>query len=119
MMRKKRSSATPWRAQQQSQTDAQARESNKGHQAPPSGGICDRRLCTAIARSAETEVRLAPSSGEAQQHHEQVDKVEVERQCGDHRLATRGGFIIRAVVHRLDSLGVVSGQAGKHADTYD
>ena len=38
---------------------------------------------------------LAPASGEAQHHHEQVDEVEVERQGGDHGLAARRSFIIR------------------------
>src|SRR5829696_7921322 len=50
---------------------------------------------------------LAPVADQAQQHHEQVDEVEVERQRAHHGLAAERAVVIHRAVHLLDALGIV------------
>ena len=61
--------------------------------------------------------RLFAVAEQLQQHQEQVDEVEVEAQ-GAHDGLLGGNFTrVAFVVHFLDLLGVVGGQAGKHQNT--
>src|SRR5580704_13428057 len=48
---------------------------------------------------------------EAQHEQEQVDEVEIERQCPHHRLAADDGTILLRIVHLLDPLRVPRGEA--------
>src|SRR4051794_2492394 len=56
---------------------------------------------------------VAPVPGEAQQHHEQVDEIEVERQRADDRIGP-GAAVRHRQRHRLEPLRIVSGQAREH-----
>src|SRR6516164_11557453 len=69
--------------------------------------------------NAAASTLLASAAGQAQQHHEQVDKVEVERQCADDSLAACGSCIVAAVVHSLYSLGVVGSETRKNTDAHN
>src|SRR5262245_38082997 len=67
-------------------------------------------------RCTVVPVQSAPVANQAEQHHEQVDEVEVKRQRAHYRLAAAGSAVVVDVVHLLDLLGVPGGQAGKHDD---
>ena len=62
---------------------------------------------------------LAPVASQTQQHHEQVDEIEVERQRAHHGLAARGNSVVARVVHPLDPLGIIGGEAREDADADD
>src|ERR1700722_18563468 len=55
----------------------------------------------------------APVAEQPQQHHEQVDEVEIERQRAHHRLAAGDGAVVHRAIHFLDPLRVPAGEAGE------
>src|SRR5581483_6614358 len=73
------------------------------------------------APSSFFSVPLAAVAKQAQQHEEQVDKVEVEPERAHHRLAAGNGAVVHRAIHLLDALRVVGGQADEddHADHRD
>src|ERR1700751_5718101 len=73
------------------------------------------------ASMLSSAVWSAAVAEQAQQHEEQVDEVEVETQRAHHRLAAGDATVVVDVVHLLDALRVVGGQADEdqHADHRD
>src|SRR5262245_17718905 len=69
------------------------------------------------ARSATSAIlRSAPVAEQPQQHHEQVDEVEIERQRTHHGLAASDRSVVHGIIHLLDLLRIPGGEAGEHED---